>query len=373
MNGSLFNYPYTLCILVLCMGLSNSCTRAIQGIPVTSIQPVVSSRELPSRTPAIKKELARISSVTENSVFTEKRGYPEYKIGALDILEVTSRIGSECKVDTVLVRSDGTISYAFVDDLLVEGLTVSELDAALSERLSVFLKNPRIDIVVKEFKSKSALVMGEVGAFRYAHFEAASGRLYLNGKMTLLDLLVMAGGYTKDADTKRVKLIRGDTSYFINLYDLIYRGEVDQNVIIDDGDVIDVPELPEYGERVYVLGEVNKQGVYSLKEAPDLLAALSFAGSYTRTAVEENTLIIRGYQPGAKPLVFTADVSAILKKGDISQNIPLMDGDILYVPRRIIGDINEFIVNTVPLLDYLLYPSRYRDAHGSYGNLRLKD
>jgi protein involved in polysaccharide export with SLBB domain len=370
MKGSLFNH---LCILFLCIGLLNGCSGSIKGTPVTSIQPEASSTKLPSRTPAAKKELEKMTRVTENSVFTEKRGYPEYKIGALDILEITSRIGSEYTTDTVMVRSDGTISYAFVDDLSVEGLTISELDAALTERLSVFIKSPRIDIVAKEFKSKSALVMGEVGAFRYAHYEAATGRLYLNGKMTLLDLLVMAGGYTKDADIKGVKLIRGDTSHFINLYDLIYRGEVDQNVIIDDGDVIDVPELPEYGERVYVLGEVNKQGVYSLKDVPDLLAALSFAGSYTRTAVEENTLIIRGYQPGAKPLVLTADVSAILKKGDISQNAPLMDGDIVYVPRRTIGDINEFIVNTVPLLDYLLYPGQYRDAYGSYEHLRLKD
>jgi len=370
MKGSLFNY---LCILVLCMSLSNGCTEAIQGIPVKDIQPAVSSGELPFRTPAMKKELVQMSRVTENAVFTEKRGYPEYKIGALDILEITSRVGSEYKTDTVMVRSDGTISYAFVDDLAVEGLTLSEVDARLSERLSVFIRNPRIDIVVKEFKSKSALVMGEVGAFRYAHYQAASGRIYLNGKMTLLDLVVMAGGYTKDADIKKVKLIRRDKSYYINLYDLVYRGEVEQNVIIDDGDVIDVPELPEYGERVYVLGEVNRQGVYSLKDVPDLLAALSFAGSYTRRAVEENTLIIRGYQPGTKPLILTADVGAILKKGDISQNVPLMDGDIVYIPRKRIGDINEFILNTVPLLDYLLYPGRYRDAYGSYEHLRFKD
>jgi len=373
MRASLFNHLYTLGVLVLCMSLSNGCTRTIRGTPVKNIQPAGSSTETASRTPAMKKELARISRVTENSVFTEKRGYPEYKIGALDVLEITSRIGSEHKRDTVMVRSDGTISYAFVDDLPVEGLTVSELDARLSERLSVFIKNPRIDIVVKEFKSKSALVMGEVGASRHAQYEAASGRHYLHGKMALLDLLVMAGGYTKDADIKRVKLIRGDTSYFINLYDLIYRGETEQNVIIDNGDAVDVPELPQYGERVYVLGEVYKQGVYSLEDAPDLMAAISFAGSYTRTAVEENTLIIRGYHPGTKPLILAADINAILKKGDIGQNIRLRDGDIVYIPRSRIGDINEFIVNTVPLLDYLLYPGRFRDAYGSYEHLRFKD
>jgi polysaccharide export outer membrane protein len=320
----------------------------------------------------MQEELRRLSRVKENAVFTEKRGYPEYKVGPLDVLGITARAGSEYKTDTVMIRSDGTISYSFVDDLPVEGLTVREVDERLTERMSRFIRKPRIDIVVKEFNSKSALVMGEIGSLRYAQYQVASGRFFLKSKTTLLDVLVMAGGYTKDADIKRVKLIRGEKIWCINLYDLIYRGETEQNVIVNDGDVVDVPELPEYGERVYVLGEVSRQGVYSLKDVPDLLAALSFAGSYTRTAIEENTMIIRGYQPGKKPVVLTADVSAILKRGDIGQNIPLVDGDVVYVPRSSIGDINEFIVNTVPLLDYLLYPGRYRDAYGSYEHLRFK-
>jgi polysaccharide export outer membrane protein len=183
----------------------------------------------------------------------------------------------------------------------------------------------------------------------------------------------MAGGYTKDADIKKVKLVRGEEIYHINLYDIIYRGDVEQNIIIDDGDVVDVPELPRYGERVYVLGEVNRQGIYPLEDVPDLLAAISSAGSYTRTAVEENTIIIRGYQPGKEPMILTADINAILKRGEIGQNIPLMQGDVVYVPRSTIGDINEFIINTIPLLDYLLYPATYRDEYGSYEQLRFKD
>jgi protein involved in polysaccharide export with SLBB domain len=371
MKGILFNCFIILLILQI---LAHGCARRIQGTPVKEMPSLRLNTEVDSeKSLSMSHELARISKVTENRIFTEERGYPEYKVGPLDILEITSRIGSEHSLDTVIVRSDGTISYSFIDDFPVEGLTVSEIDERLTERLSAFIRTPRIDIVVKEFKSKSALVMGEIGSLRYAQNQAVSGRIYLKGKTTLLDLLVMAGGYTKDADIKKVKLIRGDNIFYINLYDLIYRGEVEQNVIIDDGDVIDVPELPEYGERVYVLGEVNNQGIYSLKDVPDLLAALSFAGSYTETGIEENTLIIRDYKPGQKPLILTADIGEILKKGDISQNIPLKDGDIVYVPRSIIGDINEFIINTVPLLDYLLYPGKYRDAYGSYDHLRFKD
>jgi protein involved in polysaccharide export with SLBB domain len=370
MKRILFDYLFPVVLLVI---LPHGCARSIQGAPVKNLPHLTSTTYESSVSLTMKEELVSLSKVTENSAFTEKRGYPEYKIGPLDVLEITSRIGSEHKTDTVIVRSDGTISYSFVDDLPVEGLTVREVDEELTERMSGFVRKPRIDIVVKEFNSKSALVMGEIGSLRYAHYEAASGRFFLKGKTTVLDLLVMAGGYTKDADIKKVKLVRGDKIHYINLYDLIYRGEVEQNVIIDDGDVVDVPELPEYGERVYVLGEVNRQGVYSLKDVPDLLAALSFAGSYTRTAVEENTIIIRGYQPGKKPMILTADLQAILKRGDIGQNIALMDGDIVYLPRSRIGDINEFIINSVPLLDYLLYPGRYRDAYGSYEHLRFRD
>jgi protein involved in polysaccharide export with SLBB domain len=157
--------------------------------------------------------------------------------------------------------------------------------------------------------------------------------------------------------------MRSGKTYTINLYDIMQRGDNTQNIIIDDGDIVEIDDLPDFQERIYVLGEVTRQGVYDLKNARDLLGAIALAGSITRLAVEENTLIVRGYEPGKKPLVMMADVKAILRKGDISQNIPLKDGDLVYVPRMRIGDINEWIENTVPLLELLLYPARFRDDY----------
>jgi len=360
-----------LCAIAAVAVLLTGCTKAIQGTPVTAVPTVTVSTLEPGPVPD-KEALARMSSVEENSVFTEERGYPEYRIGPGDLLEITFRVGSQYSTDLVRVGSDGTISYSFVDNLFVTGLTARELDEQLTHRLSAYVKSPRLDVTVKEFKSKSALVLGEVGALRLPYYEAGSGKVFLKGKTTLLDLLVLAGGYTEDADIKKVKLIRDNEIYHINLYDIIYRGETEQNVIINDGDVVDVPELPVYGERVYVMGEVNRQGVYPLEDVPDLLAAVALAGSFTRVAVEQNTLVIRGYEPGKKPRVLTADINALLKKGDIGQNITLVDGDVVYIPRSTIGDINEFIVNTVPMLDYLLYPGKYRDAYWQSDDLRFK-
>jgi len=334
---------------------------AVKGIPVGDMAPSREDRASKKVIEDVKrKELAAMSRVTENKVFREIDGIPEYRIGPLDVLEISSHAGDKVTTTTVTVNSRGMVSYSFIDNLKVTGLTPSQFDDMLTKRLSNYIKKPRVDILVKEFHSKSALLMGEVASLRSNFMgKGASGKIELKGKTTLMDLIVLAGGYTIDADIKKVKLIKAGKTYVINLYDIIEKGDEDLNVIIDDGDAVDIPELPEYGERVYVMGEVTYQGIYPLEDAQDLLAAISLAGSFTRLAKEENTLIVRAYEPGEKPLVMMADLDALLKKADLSQNIRLEDGDLVYVPRMLIADINDWIANMSPLLDILLYPAKF--------------
>ena len=136
------------------------------------------------------------------------------------------------------------------------------------------------------------MVLGELTTLRATTFgKAQSGEIKLKGKTSLVDLIALAGGYTVDADIKNLKLIRRGKSYIINLFDIIEKGDKSLDVIIDDADVIDIPELPEFGERVYVMGEVNFQGVYPLEDAQDLLAAISLSGNlhyhFTRQGLPE--------------------------------------------------------------------------------------
>jgi len=365
-------YSMTFCLLLaffLSIMMTASCYHdpAIEGTPVAELvkegsfavmRPEIMSLEK-------KEEVKRMTKVTENRVFSEISGRPEYRIGPLDIVQIISHIGEKTNSAEVTVNSQGNISYSFIDNLFVDGLTSSQLDALLTKRLSSYLRHPRVDIFIKEFKSKSAMVTGYLTSLQAPSFsKSASGKIYLRGKTTLLDLIALAGGYTIDADIRRVKLIRDGDTYFVNLYDVISRGDSGQNVIINAGDVVDVPELPLFGDRVYVLGAVDEQGIYPLKQAQDLLGALALAGNFTSVAKEENTLIVRGYEPGKEPLVMMADVNAILRKADISQNIPLQNGDLVYVPPRRIGDINRWISNALPLLDIMLYPGDFAARYG---------
>ncbi|MFC1532578.1 polysaccharide biosynthesis/export family protein [Thermodesulfobacteriota bacterium] len=339
---------------------------AVKGIPVKDL--VLAGDQRIAKVVPLKEEKDIIASMSishGNKTFIEISGIPEYRIGPLDILEINSHVGDKVTTTTVTVNNRGRISYSFVDDLYVNGISPSQLDEVLTQKMSAFIKNPRIDVLVKEFNSKSATILGELASLRGSTLgKAASGRQYLKGKTTLMDLIADVGGYTIDADIKNVKLVREGRTYIINLYDIIEKADKNLNVIIEDGDVVDIPELPTFGERIFVMGEVNTQGIYSLKDARDILGAISLAGNTTPLAKEENTLIVRGYTPqGDGTLVMMSDVKALLRNADLRQNIPLKDGDLVYVPRMLIGDINDWISNTMPLLDFLFYPKRFQDAY----------
>ena len=337
-------------------------TTAVKGTPVKELvatKPELA--EMKKMKEEEKLELAKMSKVTENSVFDTIDGIPEYRIGPLDILEINSRVGEKTVTTLVTVNGLGKISFSFLDNLKVAGLTPTQLDALLTKELSAYIKNPRIDVMVKEYKSKSALALGEFSLLRASvGGSSGSGQIFLKGKTTLMDFIALAHGYTVNGDIRRLKLIRKGKTYVINIYDIIAQGNENLNVIINAGDTVDIPELPAVGEKVFVMGEVANQGVYDLKNADDLLSAIALAGKFTDEAKEENTLIVRATEPGKKPIVMMADCEALLERADLSQNIKLRDGDLVYVPRMVIGDINKWIRNLDPLLDWIFW-SKYND------------
>ena len=360
----------TACITLEAPGIGVKEYKETSGI-VTADQRAAQQKEM--------EEIIKMSQVRENSVFTERHGVPEYIIGPGDVLTINSWIpytittaraeeGFKQNTYTVVVRQEGKISYLFGDDIPVSGFTANEVREILTNQLKTYIRNPRIEVIVKEYRSKGALLFGQINILQTG--TSGPGKYPLTGKTTILDLIVSAGGAisgkdTGNADLRMVEVVRKGKRVTVNLYNAMFRAEVTQNVIIDDADIVTVPELPFYGERVYVFGEVNRQGIYRLKDSNDLLAAIANAGSTTLISVKSDVKIIREYKErGGKPIILSANLDEILKRGDLAQNITLKDGDVVYVPRTIIGDINEFVANTTPLLEYLYrYPAGFRDQY----------
>lgn len=104
---------------------------------------------------------------------------------------------------------------------------------------------------------------------------------------------------------------------------------------------------------IYLLGEVRNPGVYDFEKGQTLISVLAVAGGPTRAAKLRNTLIIRGdYHDN--PTVIVSDASRIFRKGDLSENVILQSGDIIYVPSTLISDVNYYITQIKPILDFFM-------------------
>jgi protein involved in polysaccharide export with SLBB domain len=348
-----------------------SCTVEAPGISVkTYREPAIVLEAADRQQQEMTEAIQQMSRITENSVFTEKYGVPEYIVGPGDVISINywtpSRDeGFKQSTYTTMVRPDGKISFTFADDIKVSGHTAGEIKNILTGLAQKYMREPRIEVMVKEYKSKGALLFGQINILQQG--TSGPGRYPLLGKTRVLDLIVAAGGVisgqvTGNADLRQVELVRQGKQYSLNLYNAMFRGDVSDNVVLDNGDTITVPEMPTFAERVYVFGQVNSQGILKLKDSQDLLTAIALCGGTTMVAVKADIKIIREYKERqGKPLILSANLDQILMQGDLAQNIRLRDGDVIYVPRSVIGDINEFITVLTPSLDFLYNrPSGFR-------------
>ena len=80
--------------------------------------------------------------------------------------------------------------------------------------------------------------------------------------------------------------------------------------------------------RVYVFGEVNKPGLYELTKSHDVLDAVGIANGFTKDAAKKKVFLVRRNKPNE---AIKVNLNDILKKGDLSQNHVVQEGDLLYL------------------------------------------
>ena len=114
---------------------------------------------------------------------------------------------------------------------------------------------------------------------------------------------------------------------------------------------VTVNVLKFHTTRVYVLGEVVRPGMYEIERQHNLLDAIGIAGGHTKNAAKKKVFIIRRGQSEAP---IKANYDSILKKGDLSQNVLLSDGDVVYLADN--GRI-DFARDIMPFISAAYYIS----------------
>jgi polysaccharide export outer membrane protein len=245
----------------------------------------------------------------------------DYVIGTDDVLQITVW-GSKDLDQAVAVRPDGKISFPLVGELKAAGLTVPQLTDALTEKLSVSVKNPSVAVMVKEVKSYRVYLVGRV---------AKPGVHPMQAGTPLLQGLTLAGGVAPGADLSSAYVIRGNEKISVDLRKLIQSGDLRQNIALKTDDTIVVPEIEtatnEVGaSQIYLLGKFAKPGIYPIKQELPVLHALFLAGGIAPGADPRKAFLVRGSTRSP------VDLDRLIQEGDLSQNLTLKAGDTLTIP-----------------------------------------
>lgn len=162
---------------------------------------------------------------------------PEYILGPEDVLEISVWKNNDLSKQ-VQVRPDGRISLPLVGDVSAVGKTATQLTEEISSRLRAYMENPTVSILVKEVNSYQIYVLGEVNK---------PGKFPLKSKLTLLQAVTVAGGFTQVAARNKIVVFRfgkegeGLTKIKASYDDIVIRDGQNQNIELKPGDLIVVP------------------------------------------------------------------------------------------------------------------------------------
>ena len=129
-------------------------------------------------------------------------GGSEFRLGPDDVIEVFVWKEPELST-TVVVRPDGKVSLPLIGELPTSGKTAVELQREIGDKLTQYLSDPIVNVMVKEVNSAKVSVLGEV---------KTPGIYKIKDRATVLDVIALAGGFTEYAKRNKVTIIRPASS-----------------------------------------------------------------------------------------------------------------------------------------------------------------
>lgn len=267
---------------------------------------------------------ARLPPTAEFSAAGDITQHPsEYVIGGMDLLEINVYQEQDLS-GTFRVSASGYIPFPLVGDVQVAGLTPPQAQEKLEALLrDGYLKRPQVAVAVKEYRSKGVSVLGAVSKPGFYQL--------WGGRVTMLDLLSMAGGVSLEEGSKSLILLRRDAhgetkSITFNLDRLLKEGDAALNVAVQPHDAIYVAKA----DAIIIYGEVKNPGTYPIEgTSMTVLQALSKAGGLTPLAAPNRTRIIR--VDGNVERTIRVRVGDIIA-GERMKDIALRPGDVIVVP-----------------------------------------
>lgn len=161
-----------------------------------------------------------------------------YTIEPVDLLHIS--VFEQKDLDReVRVGQNGTISLPLIGTVKVGGLAVAEAEALVADKLRDYLISPQVSLFIKEYGNKKIFILGEVK-------RPGSVDLPAEDKLTVLEAITLAGGFTAIAAPDRTKVMRlvdgKSQSFTIEISAITHRGQKQKDISLEPNDVVYVPQ-----------------------------------------------------------------------------------------------------------------------------------
>jgi len=159
-----------------------------------------------------------------------------YLVQPGDVLEVNVW-KEEGLLQEVLVRPDGGISFPLVGDFKAQGLSLEQIQKKISDALSTYISDPVVSVSAKQLLGNKIYVIGKVNK---------PDQYLMTSKIDVMQALSMAGGMTPFASVNNIVILRRDNTgkqkaIKFEYGDVEDGDDLEQNIILQSGDVIVVP------------------------------------------------------------------------------------------------------------------------------------
>jgi polysaccharide export outer membrane protein len=149
---------------------------------------------------------------------------PRYKLQASDVLNVTFRFSPEFNQE-VTIEPDGFISLQVTGELKVQGMTIGEATQAIASKAALILKDPVVNISLKDFAPSVIYVGGNV---------VKPGRLDLRGRMSVTDAIASAGGMIPGSKDTDVVLFRRVSNDMVEVKRIDMKRAIEKDALMED-------------------------------------------------------------------------------------------------------------------------------------------
>lgn len=232
----------------------------------------------------------------------------DYVVGAGDVLRISVYQNADLSLDA-RVSESGLISYPLLGQVAVGGLSIAQVETAISDGLKKgnFIKQPQVGVLLFQVRGNQASVLGmatrpgrypiEVNGMRLSELLALAGGVAVGGS----EIVTLSG--VRDGKPFRQK---------VDISALFGGGQPLDDPLVLNGDTLYVDRAP----TIYIYGEVQRPGPIALQADMTLMQAVASGGGLTPRGTERGMRLHRRNADG-KLEVLSPRMDDLLRTGDV--------------------------------------------------------